>query len=220
MQRFLKLYLLLSSFLLLTGCSISKYNHLKCESTDLQANPIIPVIKPTVVSKYKTSIDILKNHITGLLIIKQIDSVTTRLVFVTELGMKMFDFEAKNGVMNAIYVFEPLNKPRLIEALKRNFNNIFLLNLNNIYNATSCKNKNFSQLVFNKEAKEKWYYSGEKKDRQFILSLQETFHNRKRTSKINYTFNTNTQTYSLIKCKQCGLIKFYFELNEILKSHD
>ncbi len=220
MHQFLKLYLLLSSFLLLTSCSISKYNHLKCESAGSHENVITPVIKPTIVSKYKTSIDILKNHLTGILIIKQLDSITTRLVFVTELGMKMFDFEAKNGEMNAIYVFEPLNKSQLIEALKRNFNNILLLNFNNSTTPGLCNNKRISQVVFKKTRKEKWYYSGEKKENKLNVLLQETFHNRKQTSKINYTFSLDSQTYSQIKCKQYGLIKFYFELNEIQKTND
>ena len=220
MQPFLKLYLLLSSFLLLSGCSISKYNHLKCENATLAESSIIPVVKKAVVSKYNTSIDVLKNHLTGLLIIKQMDSVTTRLVFVTELGMKMFDFEAKNQEVNVVYVFEPLNKPQVVEALKRNFNNMLLLNFNNLSNTTICYNKQFPHIVFNKKTKEKWYYSGTKKVNTLIVSLQETFHNRKRTSKINYTYNEDSQTYSQIKCKQYGFIKFHFELNEIQKSND
>ncbi|MBC7694360.1 MAG: hypothetical protein H7141_02830 [Burkholderiales bacterium] len=221
MQRFPKLYLLLSSFLLLTGCSIAKYNHLKCESVGLYEKSILPVIKPTIVSKYNASIDVLKNHLTGLLIIKQMDSVTTRIVFVTELGMKMFDFEAKNRKMNVIYVFEPLNKPQLIEVLKRNFNNMLLLNLDNSTTTPNiCNNNQFPKIVFNVKGKEKWYYSWTKKDNGLSLTLQETFHNRKRTSKINYTYNTVTQTYSQIKCRQYGFIKFYFELNEIQKSND
>ena len=129
MYQFLKLYLLLSSVLLFTGCSIFKYHHLNCEKVGLHDQKITSVIKPSIVSKYNTSIDILKNHLTGLLIIKQTDSVTTHIVFVTELGMKMFDFEAKNNEVNAIYVFEPLNKPQLINVLKRNFNNMLLLNM-------------------------------------------------------------------------------------------
>lgn len=221
MRQLLKLYLLLSSVLLLVGCSISKYNHLNCERVGLHDQKITSVIKPLIVSKYKTSIDILKNHLTGLLIIKQTDSVTTHIVFVTELGMKMFDFESKNGEVNAIYVFEPLNKPKLIDVLKRNFNNMLLLNIDDATSFYSCGNRHFPEIIYHKKEKDKWYYSGPNNGSTILnASLQETFHKRKRTSKIEYVYNVDTQTYSQIKCKQYGLIKFYFELNEIPKTND
>ncbi|MES2512669.1 MAG: hypothetical protein V4580_00940 [Bacteroidota bacterium] len=217
----LKLYLSLSSILLLTGCSISKYNHLTCEKVGIHVQAIKPVVSSTTVSKYNTSIDILKNHLTGILVVKQTDSITTRLVFVTELGMKMFDFEAKRGEMNAVYVFEPLNKPKLIEVLKRNFSNMFLLNRNYSTSLYSCSNKHFSKIMYDKRGKEKWYYSGMNTGSTVLnLSLQETFLKRKRASKIEYTYNSDTQSYSQIKCKQYGLIKFYFELTEIQKAND
>lgn len=219
MQQFLKLYLLLSSLLILTGCSISKYNHLKCEEVALNVN-ISPVLKPFIVSKYSASIDVLKNHLTGLLVIKQVDSVSTRLVFVTELGMKMFDFEVKNNEVNAIYVFEPLNKPQLIQALKRNFNNMLLLNLDSFHSSEICTNNRFPKIIYHKKRKDKWYYTGSTNNGVLNLSLQETFHKHKQTSKISYSYNSASQNYSLIKCKQYGLIKFYIELNEIQKTND
>ena len=211
MHRLLKIVLLLNSVLILTGCSITKYNHLICntKSSKLFINP---VISSAAVSKYKASIDVLKNHLTGLIIVKQTDSITTHIVFVTELGLKMFDFEAKKDSLKAIYVFEPLKKPLFVEALKRNFSNMFLFNIKK-HSFNECKNKHFSSILILNNIKETWFYSAKTDDAS--PTLQETFHKHKRTSKIEYVYDVNSKTCTRIKCKQYGLIKFYFELNAI-----
>ena len=93
-----KLYLLLSSLLFLgvISCRISKYNHSNCDEVGLTARFLLPIVKQNNPLKYKATIDVLKNHLTGILIVKQTDSVATHFIFVTELGMKMFDFLYKS----------------------------------------------------------------------------------------------------------------------------
>lgn len=208
--------LLLSSILLLSGCAISRYKHLSCDKIVMNENDLAPVIPSSGLVKYKTSIDVLKNHLTGLLIIKKTDSLTTRIVFVTELGMKLFDFEAKNSHIHAVYVFDPLNKPVLVDALKRNFNNLLLLNA---YRQETGKCSKGNRQVFEiKDAKDKRYYTVENSGTAVLL--QETFHKHKRDSKTDYTYDKVTGLYSRIKTKQYGLVKFYFELNAIPPSND
>ena len=209
--------LLLSSFLLLSGCAVSKYKHLHCDKIVMNGRNLAPVVPASGLVKYKASIDVLKNHLTGILIVKRTDSLSTRLVFVTELGMKMFDFEAKNNTLNAVFVFDPLNKPALIDALKRNFNNLLLLNAYG--QETAMCTKGNKRIFGIKSAKNKRYYTVEDTGTQ-AASLQETFHKRKRDSKTEYTYDKTTGLYTTIKTKQYGLIKFYFELNAIPPTND
>ena len=216
MRLFLKIALLLSSILCISGCRISKYNHRNCDKISLTKDLITPVFNPNSTLRYNTTIDVLKNHLSGLIIVKQTDSITKHIVFVTELGLKMFDFELNNHEIKTAYVFEPLNKPKLIEALKRNFSNMFLLNELD-KNGIECS-RNGIKFFFVANHTMKWAYSGPVSDNNNLdLRLQETFHNHKRTSRINYIYNVKTQSYSHITCKQYGLIKFYFELTEIQK---
>ena len=142
MAQLLKLYLLLSSIcLFLVSCSISKFKHpTECNRVVINKDAFAPVLKTTTATKFKGSIDVLKNHLTGIVIVKQTDSVSTHIIFVTEIGMKMFDFEWKDQTMKAVYVFEPLNKPALINALLMNFKAIFLLDV--YTHAGWCTNKN------------------------------------------------------------------------------
>jgi hypothetical protein len=176
---------------------------------------IVPVVKNKSAAKFQTTIDVLKNHLSGILVVKQTDSLTTRVVFITELGMKMFDLEMKSEEMSVVYVFEPLNKPQVISALKQNFKNMLLLD---IYGKSGglFLNKNDRILRLTKEQEKRCFVVSDTNR----LNLQETFCKRKRTSKISYTYNNEQKTYSQIKCKQYGLVKFYFELNAIPKTND
>lgn len=209
--------LLLSSILLLSGCAISRYKHLSCDKIIMNEGDLAPVLPPSGMVKYKTSIDVLKNHLTGLLVVKKTDSLTTRIVFVTELGMKMFDFEARNNKIETLYVFDPLNKPVLTDALKRNFNDLLLLNA---YSHETGKCTKGNRQVFEiKEAGDKSFYTIEDPGTHAAV-LQETFHKHKRISRTEYTYDKAAGLYSRIKAKQYGLVKFYFELNAIPPSND
>lgn len=209
--------LLLSSVLLLQGCAISRYKRLSYDKTVMHERDLAPVLPASGVAKYKASIDVLKNHLTGLLIVKRTDSLATRIVFVTELGMKMFDFEATKDSIRAVYVFDPLNKPLMVDALKRNFNNLLLINA---YGQEAGKStKGNTQVYEIREAKSRRYYTVEDTSTH-AARWQETFHKRKRESRTVYAYDKITELYSSIRTKQYGLITFYFELNAILPSHD
>lgn len=209
-----KLYLLLSSILLFTffvSCSISKYKHpTECNRVLITKQAFSPILKETTATKFKATIDVLKNHLSGIIIVKQTDSVSTHIIFVTEIGMKMFDFEWKNNEMKSVYVFEPLNKPSLIKALQSNFKSIFLLDVFNTH-AGWCTNKNF-----------KSYYQLESYKYRYIvadtlkgITSQIIFHQNRKSCFINYTFTPENKTYSQIKCTQFGLVKIRTELNKI-----
>lgn len=214
-----KAYLLLSSVLVLFlgSCRISKYNHLKqCNTTAIKAEHVAPVLKSTHSVKFKASIDVLKNHFSGLVIVKQTDSTTQHIVFITELGLKMFDFEIKGSSINTVYVFEPMNKPDLIASLKRNFKNMLLLD---VYgrNGTACTNKKGQKIYGLTREKESRYFTTFEANK---LQKQETFFKRKKESAINYVYDSSTTGYSQITCKQYGIVKLYFELNLIPPSND
>ena len=132
MARLLKLYLSLSSIcLFLVSCSISKYQSYEEPFPEIITHQtLLPVVDPNgTSSKFKASIDVLNKHFTGIVIVKKTDSLTTHMIFVTELGMKMFDLEQKDTSLNMVYVFEPMNKPKLISILKTNFKNMLLLDV-------------------------------------------------------------------------------------------
>lgn len=214
MRQLPKPYLLLSSVLislLFVSCSISKFKHPKvCNRVVITKQTIVPVFQETSAAKFKATIDVLKNHLSGIIIVKQTDSVSTHIIFVTEIGMKMFDFEWKNNEMKAVFVFEPLNKPKLINALLSNFKSLFLLDVYNTH-AGWCKNKAIQSYYKIEGYKNKYIIA----DSASGLSNQNIFHKNRKSCFIKYTFVPENKTYSQIKCTQFGFIKIRTELNKI-----
>ena len=205
---------MLSSFFLFSffiSCRISKFKHpTECNRVVISKQAFPSVLKETTASKFKASVDVLKNHLTGIIIVKQTDSASTHIVFVTEIGMKMFDFEWKDNVIKAAYVFEPLNKPTLINALLNNFKSMLLLDVFN-KSANRFTNKNI-----------KCYYElGDNKHRYIVadslkgVMTQNIFNKNRRSCIINYNFASETKTYTQIKCTQFGIVKIRTELNKI-----
>lgn len=78
---------------------------------------------------YKTDINIYGNDLTGITIIKKTDSAM-RVVSVSELGMKYFDFEFPYNQQEepiVHYIMEPLNKKLLVNMIKKDFGLLFYL---------------------------------------------------------------------------------------------
>ncbi len=82
---------------------------------------------------YKATLDIRKHHLTGLLVVKRMDSATSavnaapasypvyRIVFANEIGMTFFDFELRQDCFKVISCFESLNKNALIKIFETDF---------------------------------------------------------------------------------------------------
>jgi hypothetical protein len=65
-----------------------------------------------------TTIDVMKNHFSGLMVIKSLKDSGYRVVFLTEVGLKIFDLEFVPGEKVKVYYFmDALNKKILIRTL-------------------------------------------------------------------------------------------------------
>ena len=87
-----------------------------------QISVLSPDFKKVV---YRTTIDVYKNHFSGIMVIKRIEADSSyRIVFLSELGMKIFDFEFNNSLPERFkihQILEPINKKLLISTLRRDF---------------------------------------------------------------------------------------------------
>lgn len=208
MARLLIIFLLSgSASLLFDNCAYSKLSRAKSTNSKILSasviNPFIPELGTA--SKYKTEIDVLSKHFTGIIVLKQTDSLTRHCVFVTELGMRMFDFSITGDSLKADFVFDALNKPSFLKILTANFRDILLIS------------------VLDKKAEEKqmkenrfyWIKDGNnsiavKKGASSFAEKVMVFSGSKKHSIINYDNN-----YNSVKFKQRGFIKLKIELNRI-----
>ena len=113
---------IISVLFAVSSCSFKGYKPI----TDFEDNNIVtPYIFAVDFEKalYKTSIEIYGNNITGLTLIKRTDSAI-RVVSMSELGIKYFDFEFPIDRLKPIkvhYIMELLNKKPLINMIKSDF---------------------------------------------------------------------------------------------------
>jgi len=94
---------------------------------------------------YKTSADVRKTHISGLLLIKRMPDSSIRIVFTNEMGFPFFDFGF--GVDSGFIVYQitpDMNKKYLITTLRKDFELILFKNME----STSSYTLQDSQLVY------------------------------------------------------------------------
>ncbi|MEJ7587145.1 MAG: hypothetical protein WKI04_06255 [Ferruginibacter sp.] len=123
--------LLLSSCLfILWGCS-SAYKHLQAASGD-PGN--LQKFKPMfTVATYRAIVDVMGNHLSGLLMIKRMPDSSLRMVFSNEIGFKFFDFEfSPGGGFKIFSIIKQMDKKAVIKTLRKDFELIMMEQINSL----------------------------------------------------------------------------------------
>ncbi|MEO6546747.1 MAG: hypothetical protein ABIN94_02060 [Ferruginibacter sp.] len=108
-----------SCLVLALGCS-SPYKHLQATTGDPAS---LEKFKPKFsVTLYKAAVDVMGNHLSGLLMIKRMPDSSMRLVFSNEIGFKFFDFGfSKDSGFKVFSIIQQMNKKALIKTLRKDF---------------------------------------------------------------------------------------------------
>src|SRR5690606_4645887 len=73
-------------------------------------------------SWFDASVDVVGKHFSGLLLIREMEDRSTRLVFTNEVGVTFFDFEfLEDGRFDVKRIVDPLNKKLVIQTLRDDF---------------------------------------------------------------------------------------------------
>jgi hypothetical protein len=113
-----------SCLLLLLGCS-PMYRQMHTATGNIGG---LAKFKPAFnVALYKTEVDVVGNHLSGLLLIKKMQDSSIRMVFSNEMGFKFFDFEFTPDRNFKIYsVIKQMNKKAVIKTLRKDFELILM----------------------------------------------------------------------------------------------
>jgi len=120
MLQFRMRYLLLSSFLLIFMACSPAYKQMQAATGDAGS---LQKFKPAfTVALYNTQVDVVGNHLSGLLLIKKMPDSSTRMVFSNEIGFKFFDFEfSADGNFKVYSIISKMNKKSVIKTLRHDF---------------------------------------------------------------------------------------------------
>jgi hypothetical protein len=124
--------ILSSSLVILLGCSPS-YKQMQSAPDSYRGADVnlLQKFKPAFsVVLYNTTVDVVGNHLSGLLLIKKMPDSSTRMVFSNEMGFSFFDFEFKpDGDFKVYSIMKKLNKKSVIKTLQHDFELILMNNL-------------------------------------------------------------------------------------------
>ena len=140
--------MILSSFLtvgILLSCSPS-YKQMQTAAADIN---VLQKFKPNfTIALYNTTVDVVGNHLSGLLLIKKMPDSSTRMVFTNEMGLGFFDFEFKpDGEFKVYSIMKKLDKKSVIKTLQHDFELIMINNPNNS-KAILKTNKGLNYFIF------------------------------------------------------------------------
>ena len=108
--------LLLSSVLLcITACSPAKHTFSAEEKEPCTATTRRQINNAT----YSTQIDLFGKHFSGLTVFKATSDKSERVVFITEIGFKLFDFEFTPKSFDVKYIVQAPGKRLLIKTLQK-----------------------------------------------------------------------------------------------------
>jgi hypothetical protein len=97
---------------------------------------------------YSTKVDVVGNHLSGLLLIKKMPDSSIRMVFSNEMGFKFFDFEFKpNGEFKVYSVIKQMNKKAVLKTLRKDFE-LVLMNRMDTNTASTYMDKGLLYFVF------------------------------------------------------------------------
>jgi hypothetical protein len=70
---------------------------------------------------YSADINVFKNALSGILVVKKLENGSKRLALLSEFGNTLLDFEFIKDEVNVIYIMEDLNKRIIVKKLKKYF---------------------------------------------------------------------------------------------------
>lgn len=101
---------------------------MKAIDTDLDCvKNFAPVFKHVI---YRTSVDVVGRHISGLLVVKIMPDSSVRFVFTNEMGFSFFDLGFLQGNQFKVFSIMPqMNKKSVIKTLRKDFGLILFRNM-------------------------------------------------------------------------------------------
>lgn len=209
--------LLLSSFIaiLFSACHFGHYGQLKV----LEDRKWRIEDKKTIFGDnfnsflFKTNITVYEKDYSGLLVTKQMSPQDYRVIFTTELGMKLFDFEFKDTAFTLHYCVPQFNKPKLLKVIQKDIETL-LMNENATKSYIRLRDPENNNNVYKcaLESTHNYYFYEEKSSH--LVKIE---HAKKRRKKTTFTFSNYQNDFPGNILIQHHDIKLKIELNLLKK---
>ena len=189
MQKSTIQFLLINCFLaiVLVSCgSVTKnYTPKKLDKTAIEV-PYFSDSKTDYV--YKTNITVYGNELSGIFIAKKINDTLHRIVFTTEFGNKLMDFEISDKSFKVNSIVSELDRKILINTLKQDFR----LLLKKEYRIEEQFENDSCNIYKSKDGnRDNYLFISKKGDK-----LEKVIHSSKTKEKFTVTFNSENNIFA------------------------
>jgi hypothetical protein len=137
---------------------------------------------------YKSQMDIYKNHVSGILIIKKIKGTTHRVVLTSDFGNKLIDFEVSENGFKLNYVLPDLDKKIVINFLKSDFQEL----LRQKYPVNESFENGNSKIYLSKIDKKSYYLFFNKENNL----LKQIIYTKNNKEKIDFSFDAKKHIFA------------------------
>lgn len=137
---------------------------------------------------YKCQMDIYKNHVSGILIIKKLNDATHRVVLTSDFGNKLIDFEISGDNFKLNYVLADLDKKIIINFLKNDFQQL----LKQKYPVSESFENEKSKIYLSKLDKKQYYLFFNKENGL----LNQIIYTKNDKEKIDFTFEAKKHIFA------------------------
>jgi hypothetical protein len=200
--QFLLINCFLAVFLISCGSVTKNYTPKKLNKTAVEV-PYFSDSKTDYV--YKTNITVYGHDMSGIFIAKKINDTTHRVVFTTEFGNKLLDFEISEKTFKINSIVSELDKKILINTLKEDFRLLL-------------KKEYLIQEQFENESDNIYKSADGNRDNYLFVSkkeqkLEKVVHSSKTKEKITITFTLENDIFAKKVVILHQNIKLKIELN-------
>lgn len=180
--------LLISLFFVFTGCGTYKP-----KGANIRENTISGYVNPYFSDRdsdyiYKANIDVYGRKLGGIVVIKKIDENFHRVVFTTDFGNKLLDFEVSADDFKIHFVVDGFNNKRMLKILETDFRIL----LQPEYKVNQTFDSEVSAIYQSKQTKNTIYLSENKED-IFLNKIIVTKHSKE---KITFEFQNKKDTFA------------------------
>ena len=148
-------YLLLSSCLFFFAGCASSYKQLQKIEGDVSC---LEKFRPHFTTAlYTAHVNIVGNHLSGLLVVKAMPDSSLRIVFTSEMGLSLFDFEfTGSGEFKVHHIIKRMDRKAVIKTLRQDFELILMRRIST-KSATIYRNNDRIYYAFPQEKGSNYY---------------------------------------------------------------
>jgi hypothetical protein len=167
--------------LLSAGCSLSLFNGY--HSQPVQSGPPVSWFKAdTGYFLFNARIDLMKNHFSGLMVVKPLTGGSYRVVFLTEVGLKIFDMEFLPGrEVKTYYMLEEMNRKALVNTLTNDISMVLMNRVSSLdYELLTQNHSTDTLFLYKDKHKKSYYYTAGSDDRPYFVKQTSCITNKVR----------------------------------------